>query len=181
MDLNYKCCVVFQGAGVFCIMTKLIITENQFQGKCAEVRTRWYHWLPVSFSGLLRTYSLYLKHFVGWLWAILLFKVSPEPECNGTSTVVFSWSLFMTKCDLQALHHPAESDISLKSFKKPLNLVLYLAHFYLILLHGCVEYLILINYSIQWSVVSVWQNAAMVAVLLKDRIRHPKIIFKSII
>ncbi|XP_040903434.1 P2X purinoceptor 3a [Toxotes jaculatrix] len=25
-----------QGAGVFCIMTKLIITENQFQGKCAE-------------------------------------------------------------------------------------------------------------------------------------------------
>uniref|UniRef100_A0A7N6B6U6 P2X purinoceptor n=1 Tax=Anabas testudineus TaxID=64144 RepID=A0A7N6B6U6_ANATE len=28
-----------QGAGVFCIMTKLIVTENQFQGKCAEVRT----------------------------------------------------------------------------------------------------------------------------------------------
>ncbi|XP_060935452.1 P2X purinoceptor 3a [Limanda limanda] len=25
-----------QGAGVFCIMTKLIITHNQFQGKCAE-------------------------------------------------------------------------------------------------------------------------------------------------
>ncbi|XP_030251860.1 P2X purinoceptor 3a [Sparus aurata] len=25
-----------QGAGVFCIMTKLIITENQFQGRCAE-------------------------------------------------------------------------------------------------------------------------------------------------
>ncbi|XP_023272478.1 P2X purinoceptor 3-like [Seriola lalandi dorsalis] len=25
-----------QGAGVFCIMTKIIITENQFQGKCAE-------------------------------------------------------------------------------------------------------------------------------------------------
>ncbi|XP_061542505.1 P2X purinoceptor 3a [Phycodurus eques] len=25
-----------QGAAVFCIMTKLIITENQFQGKCAE-------------------------------------------------------------------------------------------------------------------------------------------------
>ncbi|XP_070692384.1 P2X purinoceptor 3a [Pempheris klunzingeri] len=25
-----------QGAGVFCIMTKLIVTENQFQGKCAE-------------------------------------------------------------------------------------------------------------------------------------------------
>ncbi|XP_019934442.2 P2X purinoceptor 3a [Paralichthys olivaceus] len=25
-----------QGAGVFCIMTKLIMTENQFQGKCAE-------------------------------------------------------------------------------------------------------------------------------------------------
>uniref|UniRef100_A0A8C4GX63 P2X purinoceptor n=1 Tax=Dicentrarchus labrax TaxID=13489 RepID=A0A8C4GX63_DICLA len=25
-----------QGAGVFCIMTKLIITENQFEGKCAE-------------------------------------------------------------------------------------------------------------------------------------------------
>ncbi|KAF0039759.1 hypothetical protein F2P81_007994 [Scophthalmus maximus] len=25
-----------QGAGVFCIMTKLIITENQFQGKCPE-------------------------------------------------------------------------------------------------------------------------------------------------
>ncbi|XP_026213861.1 P2X purinoceptor 3a [Anabas testudineus] len=26
-----------QGAGVFCIMTKLIVTENQFQGKCAEM------------------------------------------------------------------------------------------------------------------------------------------------
>ncbi|XP_068571547.1 P2X purinoceptor 3a [Cebidichthys violaceus] len=26
-----------QGAGVFCIMTKVIITENQFQGTCAEV------------------------------------------------------------------------------------------------------------------------------------------------
>uniref|UniRef100_A0A3Q2XSC8 P2X purinoceptor n=1 Tax=Hippocampus comes TaxID=109280 RepID=A0A3Q2XSC8_HIPCM len=26
-----------QGAAVFCIMTKLIITENQFQGKCGEV------------------------------------------------------------------------------------------------------------------------------------------------
>ncbi|XP_071402571.1 P2X purinoceptor 3-like [Centroberyx affinis] len=25
-----------QGAAVFCIMTKLIVTENQFQGKCAE-------------------------------------------------------------------------------------------------------------------------------------------------
>ncbi|XP_071362847.1 P2X purinoceptor 3a [Trachinotus anak] len=25
-----------QGAGVFCIMTKIIITENQFQGRCAE-------------------------------------------------------------------------------------------------------------------------------------------------
>uniref|UniRef100_A0A667Y257 P2X purinoceptor n=1 Tax=Myripristis murdjan TaxID=586833 RepID=A0A667Y257_9TELE len=29
-----------QGASVFCIMTKLIITENQFQGKCAEVSPR---------------------------------------------------------------------------------------------------------------------------------------------
>ncbi|XP_054648208.1 P2X purinoceptor 3a isoform X1 [Dunckerocampus dactyliophorus] len=27
-----------QGAAVFCIMTKLIITENQFQGKCAETQ-----------------------------------------------------------------------------------------------------------------------------------------------
>ncbi|KAM9849694.1 P2X purinoceptor 3a [Aulostomus maculatus] len=27
-----------QGEGVFCIMTKLIITENQYQGKCVEVR-----------------------------------------------------------------------------------------------------------------------------------------------
>uniref|UniRef100_A0A3P8SWK5 P2X purinoceptor n=1 Tax=Amphiprion percula TaxID=161767 RepID=A0A3P8SWK5_AMPPE len=27
-----------QGAGIFCIMTKLIITEDQFQGRCAEVR-----------------------------------------------------------------------------------------------------------------------------------------------
>ncbi|XP_061125925.1 P2X purinoceptor 3a [Syngnathus typhle] len=26
-----------QGAAVFCIMTKLIITENQFQGKCGEI------------------------------------------------------------------------------------------------------------------------------------------------
>ncbi|XP_074530437.1 P2X purinoceptor 3a [Halichoeres trimaculatus] len=29
-----------QGSGVFCIMTKLIITENQFQGKCAETGRR---------------------------------------------------------------------------------------------------------------------------------------------
>uniref|UniRef100_UPI003AAC21E7 P2X purinoceptor 3a n=1 Tax=Centroberyx gerrardi TaxID=166262 RepID=UPI003AAC21E7 len=29
-----------QGAAVFCIMTKLIITENQFQGKCAETASK---------------------------------------------------------------------------------------------------------------------------------------------
>ncbi|XP_061899391.1 P2X purinoceptor 3a [Entelurus aequoreus] len=29
-----------QGAGIFCIMTKVIITENQFQGKCAETGRR---------------------------------------------------------------------------------------------------------------------------------------------
>ncbi|KAG7518639.1 P2X purinoceptor 3-like [Solea senegalensis] len=29
-----------QGAGVFCIITKLIITENQYQGKCAETITK---------------------------------------------------------------------------------------------------------------------------------------------
>uniref|UniRef100_A0A8C9WWG1 P2X purinoceptor n=1 Tax=Sander lucioperca TaxID=283035 RepID=A0A8C9WWG1_SANLU len=37
-----------QGADIFCIMTKLIVTENQFQGKCAEVRTHLNHWLPIS-------------------------------------------------------------------------------------------------------------------------------------
>lgn len=29
---------LFQGSAVFCIITKLLITENQFQGKCKEVR-----------------------------------------------------------------------------------------------------------------------------------------------
>ncbi|XP_022045278.1 P2X purinoceptor 3a [Acanthochromis polyacanthus] len=29
-----------QGAGIFCIMTKLIITEDQFQGRCAETGSR---------------------------------------------------------------------------------------------------------------------------------------------
>uniref|UniRef100_A0A668RB25 P2X purinoceptor n=1 Tax=Oreochromis aureus TaxID=47969 RepID=A0A668RB25_OREAU len=28
-----------QGSGVFCIITKLIVTENQFQGRCTEVST----------------------------------------------------------------------------------------------------------------------------------------------
>uniref|UniRef100_A0A3Q0REU6 P2X purinoceptor n=1 Tax=Amphilophus citrinellus TaxID=61819 RepID=A0A3Q0REU6_AMPCI len=28
-----------QGSGMFCIITKLIVTENQFQGRCAEVST----------------------------------------------------------------------------------------------------------------------------------------------
>lgn len=32
-------CSVFQGAVVFCIITKLLVTENQFQGRCKEVRT----------------------------------------------------------------------------------------------------------------------------------------------
>ncbi|XP_034546231.1 P2X purinoceptor 3a [Notolabrus celidotus] len=30
-----------QGAGVFCIITKLIVTENQFQGQCAETGWRY--------------------------------------------------------------------------------------------------------------------------------------------
>lgn len=32
-------CALFQGSAVFCIITKLLITRNQVQGKCAEVRT----------------------------------------------------------------------------------------------------------------------------------------------
>uniref|UniRef100_A0A8C7YIE1 P2X purinoceptor n=1 Tax=Oryzias sinensis TaxID=183150 RepID=A0A8C7YIE1_9TELE len=28
-----------QGSGIFCIMTRIIVTEDQFQGRCAEVRT----------------------------------------------------------------------------------------------------------------------------------------------
>uniref|UniRef100_A0A3Q3VPK2 P2X purinoceptor n=1 Tax=Mola mola TaxID=94237 RepID=A0A3Q3VPK2_MOLML len=32
-----------QGAVVFCIITKLLVTENQFQGRCKEVRTHIFH------------------------------------------------------------------------------------------------------------------------------------------
>lgn len=45
----------FKGAAVFCIITRLILTENQFQGKCAEVKTPSNHdsgpcyWLLVSY------------------------------------------------------------------------------------------------------------------------------------
>lgn len=53
-----KCSGVFQGAGVFCIMTKLIITENQFQGKCAEVR------MPIStgYQSLSMDFKIYRLH-----------------------------------------------------------------------------------------------------------------------
>lgn len=87
----YRLSAVFQGAVVFCIITRLVMTQNQVQGKCAEVRTHTkkktgHQSVSVDFKVLIVTFEA-LHGACSELYCHIRFRVLLE--CNLTSSDTF--------------------------------------------------------------------------------------------
>lgn len=97
--------ILFQGAVVFCIITKLLMTQNQVQGRCAEVRTHkmtGYQSPSVDFSvssyPVLTAFFLNSVKLVSTKISVLVYWVTPVVISMNSKSQTQNSGASKTKC-----------------------------------------------------------------------------------